>query len=178
MTSANDLGLPRITRPDRLVNEDSEIRVKRPDGLVILDIIPEKPEDTYYVKLRAEAYPELIETGTGSLFLGFYPDPIHEAHWNNLTDPMQYSLTLPDGVEATPAIASAKKGPGDQDTNPRQFWVSIKSDEPINEMKLTLNYFACTDSLCLALSQTYTVYFQAADDGSRTFGMNRGSKRR
>jgi hypothetical protein len=178
VTSANDLGLPRITRPERLVNEESEIRVKRPDGLVILNITPEAPEDTYYVKLRAEAYPELLETGTGSLFLGFYPDPIHGAYWNNLTEPMQFTLTVPEGVEASPTTARAQAGPGDKDKNPRQFWVSIKADQPIDEMKLTLNYFACTDSLCLALSQSYTIHFEAADNGSRTFGMNRGSKRK
>ena len=43
------------------------------------------------VKLRAEADAELLKTGTGRFFLGFYPDPIHGVHWNNLTEPMKYS---------------------------------------------------------------------------------------
>ncbi|CAA6677261.1 MULTISPECIES: peroxiredoxin [unclassified Lentimonas] len=178
VTSADDLNLPRISRPSRIVNEDNDLQVKRPDGLTILKITPEKPEETYYVKLRVEAEKELLETGTGRLFLGFYPDPIHEAHWNNLTEPMQYTLTLPNGVEATPAKDQAVKGPGDTDTQPRQFWVSVKADKPIDSIQLKLDYFACTDSLCLALTQSYTIHFEPINDGSRTFGMNRGSKRK
>ncbi|MGZ0657521.1 TlpA family protein disulfide reductase [Coraliomargarita sp. W4R53] len=177
ITTVSDLNLPRQTRPQRLINEDSSTRVERPDGLTILKITPETPEDTYYVKLRVEAEPELLKTGKGRIFLGFYPDPIHGAFWNNLTEPMQYTLTLPDGGKATPAIASAQKGPGDKDSEPRQFWVSIDASAPLETMQLNLKYFACTDSLCLALSQNYLIHLEAINDGSRTFGMNRGGKR-
>lgn len=178
VTTANELDLPRARRPERLINEDSDIRVERPDGLVVLKLSPSDPDETYYVKLRAEAEPELLKNGTGRLFIGFYPDPIHGAHWNNLTEPMRYTLKLPEGVEASPCMASAKKGSGKTDSDPRQFWVSFRSDSPIEDTEITLNYFACTDSLCLALSQSYTIHFEAVDDGSRTFGMNRGSKRK
>lgn len=177
VTTVSELDLPRQTRPKRLINEDSTIRVERPDGLTILKITPETPEDTYYVKLRVEAEPALLETGKGRIFLGFYPDPIHGAFWNNLTEPMRYTLTLPEGGTATPAIASAQKGPGDKDAEPRQFWVSIDASAPLESMQLNLEYFACTDSLCLALSQNYQIHFEAINDGSRTFGMNRGNQR-
>jgi hypothetical protein len=80
--------LPTVPRAPQLVNQDSELGVKRPEGLSILSITPAKPEETYYVKLRAEADDALLTTGTGRLFLGFYPDPIHEAHWNNLAPAM------------------------------------------------------------------------------------------
>ncbi len=46
----------------------------------ILTIVPVKPTDTYYVKLCAEADPELLRTGTGRLFLRFYPDPVSIAN--------------------------------------------------------------------------------------------------
>lgn len=173
-TKTSDLNLPRITRPAKLVNEDSKLGVARPEGLTIVSIIPKKPEDTYYVKLRAEADDVLLSTGTGRLFLGFYPDPILDAHWNNLTPPMKYKLTLPDGVTASPAEASAKKGEGDSDTQPRQFWVDITSDKPFNEMEIKLDYFACTSDMCLPLTHEYTIKMEGENRGSRTYNMNKG----
>lgn len=175
-TRVSQLDLPRITRPAGLVNEDSAWGVKRPDGLNILALTPARPEETYYVKLRAEADDQLLRSGTGRLFLGFYPDPIHDAHWNNLAPPMEYTLTLPDGVTATPVQAAAQKGMGDSDTQPRQFWVDIASAKPFESLQLKLNYFACTPDLCMALTHGYTVEMKARDDGSRTYGMNKGNR--
>lgn len=173
-TNTSELNLPRVTRPAKLVNENSELGVARPEGLSIVTIIPAKPEETYYVKLRAEADDNVLNTGTGRLFLGFYPDPIHNAHWNNLTAPMKYKLTLPNGVTATPAEASAKKGEGDSDTLPRQFWVDVTSDKPFKEIKLKLDYFGCTSDMCLPLTHEYTIKMENENRGSRTFGMNTG----
>lgn len=175
-TKVGDLHLPRIEKPARAVNEDTELGVARPDGLTILSITPAKPEDTYYVKLRAEADADLLTTGNGRLFLGFYPDPIHKAHWNNLTAPMKYTLTLPEGVTATPKEASAKKGPGDSDTLPRQFWVEVKGAHPGEEIQLRVDYFGCAPGMCLALSHDYTIRIESEDRGSATYGLNRGPK--
>ena len=127
-TLARDLDLPRVPRAPRQVNEDSELGVERPAGMTIVSITPARPEEIYYVKLRAEADADLLRTGTGRLFLGFYPDPIHEAKWNNLTPAIRFTLETPEGVVATPASATAAKGPGESDTQPRQFWVDIVSD--------------------------------------------------
>lgn len=173
-TKTSELHLPRIARPAKLLNKDSELGVARPEGLTILRIVPHTPEETYYVKLRAEADDALLRTGTGRLFLGFYPDPIHDAHWNNLTPPMKYNLTLPEGSTASPAEASAKKGEGDSDTLPRQFWVNITSDKPFGELELKLDYFGCTPDLCLPLTQEYTIKMENENRGSGTFGMNTG----
>jgi hypothetical protein len=173
-TKTSDLNLPRIVRPAKLLNEDSELGVARPEGLSIVRIVPKKPEETYYVKLRAEADDALLSTGTGRLFLGFYPDPIHDAHWNNLTPPMTYKLTLPDGVTASPAEATAKKGEGDSDTKPRQFWVDIASDKPFSELEIKLDYFGCTSVLCLPLTHEYTIKMENENRGSRTYNMNKG----
>lgn len=177
-TQTTDLELPQVEKQSKAINEDSQLGVARPDGLSTLSIIPAKPEETYYVKLRAEATPELLKTGTGRLFLGFYPDPIHGAHWNNLAPPMKYELGLPKGVEATPASATAKKGEGDSDTLPRQFWVDIKADKTPGDIGLELHYFGCTPDLCMALTQEYTIRFKAEDRGSNTYGFNRGQKGR
>jgi EF hand len=173
-TKASDLNLPQIVRPASFVNEDSELGVARPDGLSIVTIIATETEETYYVKLRAEADDALLNTGTGRLFLGFYPDPIHHAYWNNLTEPMKYKLTLPEGVVASPAEASSQKATGDKDTKPRQFWVDISSDKPFDEIGLKLDYFGCTSEMCLPLTHEYTIKMENENRGSRTYGMNTG----
>lgn len=176
-TRPNELGLPRISRPQNQLNEDSDILVHRPEGLTIVAVTPAKPEDTYFVKLRAEADRNLLATGTGRLFLGFYPDPIHDAHWNNLVKPMKFVLSVPDGITATPTEASAARGPGDSDTLPRQFWVDIEGAIPYDELGLTLHYYGCTPDMCMALTHKYTVLLEDENRGSRTFGMNRGRRR-
>ena len=177
-TRPSELGLPRIGRPQSRPNETTEILVHRPEGLTIVAVTPAKPEDTYYVKLRAEADRDLLATGTGRLFLGFYPDPIHDAHWNNLVEPMKYVLTVPDGITATPSTATAQPGPGDSDTQPRQFWVDIDGAIPYDELGLTLHYYGCTPDLCMALTHNYTILLEDENRGSRTFGMNRGPRSR
>ncbi|MCF7958336.1 MAG: hypothetical protein K9M57_07810 [Phycisphaerae bacterium] len=173
-TKVSDLDLPRLKRQGQPLNEDSSLGVARPTGLSILSTVPAKPLETYYVKLRTEADDTLLSTGTGRLFLGFYPDPIHDAHWNNLAPPMKYSLKLPKGVSATPSEATAKKGIGDSDTLPRQFWVDIPSHTPVKDIQLTLNYYGCTPNLCMALTHEYTIRFEFENRGSSTYGLNRG----
>ena len=171
-TSISDLDLPRRGRPVGHPNEDSEWGVARPRGMTILAITPTEPDTTYYVKLRAEADRDLMGTGNGRLFLGFYPDPVHDAKWNNLVDPMKYVLSLPDGVSATPAEAVAKKGPVDEDKFPRQFWVDIEGSEPGQEIDLALHYYGCTPDFCVAMTHDYTISLENENRGSRTFGMN------
>ena len=177
-TRPSELGLPRVARQVNQNNQDTDILVHRPQGLTIVATTPAKPEDTYYVKLRAEADRDLLETGTGRLFLGFYPDPIHDAHWNNLVDPMKFVLTVPEGITATPTEATAAQGPGDSDTQPRQFWVDIEGAISYDELRLTLHYYGCTPDMCMALAHEYTVLLEDENRGSRTFGMNRGPRGR
>ncbi len=177
VTAARDLDLPRVPRAPKMVNEDSELGVERPSTMTILSITPSDPEATHYVKLRAEADRDLLQTGSGRLFLGFYPDPIYDAKWNNLTPAMKYVLETAEGVSAMPAQATAAKGEGDSDNQPRQFWVDIKSDGKPGEAKLTLHYFGCTPTLCTALSHEYTIAFVAEDRAARTFGFRGGGGR-
>ena len=49
---------------------------------------------------------------------------------------MKYKLELPDGVTADLAEASANKGTGDSDTEPRQFWVNIDSNGKPGDIEL------------------------------------------
>lgn len=176
VTQVSDLNLPTMKRNSRPPNEDSKLGVKREDGLTIVSTKPSKPNETYYVKLRAEADEALIKTGNGRLFLGFYPDPIHKAYWNNLTPPMRYTITTPDGITASPAQASAEQGEGESDRLPRQFWVDIKSDSKRKEFLLQLDYYGCTPDMCMALTHEYTVVLEDENRGARTAGMNRGNR--
>lgn len=178
VTSLSALHLPFIGRQPRAVNETTALTVERPAGMTILAITPIKPETTYYVKLRAEADAALLRTGTGRLFLGFYPDPILKAHWNNLTTPMKYRLDYPEGVTVTPAEASAAVGQGDSDTQPRQFWVDIKANKVPGDFKLTLDYYGCTPDMCQALTHEYIIHFAPENRGSNTYGFNRGPRGR
>lgn len=176
-TAEEDLDLPVIKRYEKRSNDSTNIGIHRPEGLHILAVVPESHEDTYYVKMRAEATNELLATGSGKLALGFFPDPIHDAHWNNLTPPMYYELELPQGVRATPQQASANKGVGDSDTEPRQFWVDISGASPSDKLELTLYYYGCTPDMCEALTHKYTIILADDDKGARTFGFNKGNRR-
>ena len=172
-TSAADLNFPVMPRfpPTNITNE---IRVERPQGLVILKTTPTTPEKTYYVKLRAEAEKSVLETGKGDLYLGFFPDPIHDVHWNNLTPAMKYELELPEGVTVDPATATANKGPGDSDTQPRQFKLKVDASKSPADIKLKLHYYACSPGMCEAKTHEYTIAFQDAGRNSRTYSFNRG----
>ncbi|QDT05057.1 hypothetical protein K227x_34550 [Rubripirellula lacrimiformis] len=172
-TSTADLTFPNMPRFPA-TNVTNDIRVERPQGLVILKTTPTKPQETYYVKLRAEAEQSVLDSGTGDLYLGFFPDPIHDAHWNNLTPGMKYVLEVPDGVTITPATAVANKGPGDSDTEPRQFKLSVSADKPPGDIKLKLHYYACSPGMCKAMTHEYTIAFQDMDRNSRTYSFNRG----
>lgn len=176
-TTVADLNLPVVPRSPKRKNDSTDITIVRPEGMSILSITPMSPEDIYYVKLRAEADSELLKTGTGRLALGFFPDPIHDAHWNNLTPPMKYELDLPKGVTATPQMATAKQGVGDSDTDPRQFWVDIIGAKPSDKLTLTLHYYGCTPNMCEALTHKYIIELIPEDNGARTYGFNRGNRR-
>lgn len=174
-TSIHDLDLPRLER-NRQVNETSEVRVERPLGMTILKIEPVTPEDMYYVKLRAEGDRELLRSGAGKLFVGFYPDPIHGTKWNNLTPPMKYVLSAPDGSTVTPAEAVASRGQGESDTEPRQFMIDVSDLEPGATMKLTLHYYGCTDEFCKPLTHEYLIRLAAEDRAASTFGFRGGGR--
>jgi len=179
-TLADDLEFPRQTRSAMSRHLKSPVLVERPMGLQILKTTPENPDETYYVKLRVEAEPEVLSSGKGRVFLGFYPDPIHGARWNNLTEPMKYELTLPVGVKATPASAQAAKAEGDKDNLPRQFWIEVDADGKPDPITLTMHYFACTEKMCIPATHKYTIEFEVDQSGARTAGFNpnRGGKGR
>ncbi len=176
VTSPEELNLPPMERNARRKNVDSDTTIERTDGLAIVKTTPHNPDDIYYVKMRAEGDAALLESGTGRLALGFFPDPLYDAHWNNLAAPMKFTLELPDGVKASPQSATAKRGEGDSDSDPRQFWVDIKGASPGDKIVVTYHYFGCTPDICEAFTHTYTIELTPQGQGASTFGFNKGSR--
>ena len=83
----------------------------------------------FFAKLRVEADADLLQEGEGKLYLGFHLDPIHGAHWNNLTKPLRYSLDLPEGVKIAKAVGESEKVKAVSDADPRGFAVKFGSTD-------------------------------------------------
>ena len=53
-------------------------------------------------------------TGCGRLYLGFHLDPYHAAHWNNLTEPLKFTIEAPETVELSQSVGEAALTPPSQ----------------------------------------------------------------
>ena len=78
--------VPRLTRP----------RMQP----IVMEPVIEPKSLPFYAKLRIEADADVINNGSGKVYLGFHLDPFHNAHWNNLTPPLAYKMEL-EGVKIT-----------------------------------------------------------------------------
>jgi hypothetical protein len=107
-----------------------------------------------YMKLRAEG------SSDGKLYLGFFVDPIHKVHWNNLAGPVQ--------VEVNGETHTGPKVQEKADADPREFVIDI-GDDPVN---VTLKYVACDDkeTWCRKLTQTFVVTQERDPDAGRVSG--------
>lgn len=118
----------------------------------------------FYAKLRAEAEISVLDEGRGKLYLGFSLDPIHGAHWNNLTAPLQYELTPPEGVVVSPQSASAAPVEATTDGDPREFYVQVDSWPVELAIPLTVTYAACTKDDCHIVRQSYLLQRRRDED--------------
>ncbi|MFM7149898.1 MAG: EF-hand domain-containing protein [Gemmataceae bacterium] len=129
----------------------------------------------FYAKLRAEADAELLEEGSGKLYLGFHLDPVHDAHWNNLTPPLQITLDASPGVEIGKRSLTAEKLKHPADADPREFLIDVGAwpdDEPV---RVTVSYHACVgDKACHTVRQSYTLYCRRDRDGGGARGAGAG----
>ncbi|XZE56372.1 hypothetical protein SH139x_002480 [Planctomycetaceae bacterium SH139] len=73
---------------------------------------------------------------------------------------MKYNRELPEGVSTDLIEASAKKGPGESNTLPRQVWGNINAayKQNLADIEITLHYYGCT-SRCARHSHEYTITF-------------------
>lgn len=159
-TTIADLDLPE-QRAIGTVAKNVVPRVSMPEASwpAIVEADQETTNLPFYVKLRAEGTPELYATGRGTLYLGFHLDPIYRVHWNNEADPLQFSITAPDGVTVTPAGGTAPVPQAAADADPREFLVEIEAGDPGEVLQLGAQYFACDDALtfCIPVRQDYRV---------------------
>lgn len=153
-------------------------RVPRPESAVPL-LVETKGEAPFYLKLRAEASPDLIGGGSGKLHLSFQMDPILKVHWNNLAPAMKFEVAATDTATISPRKAEAPKVTvAESDLDPRDFLLEIESGEDLESISITADYFACDDldRWCKALSQEYVVSFQRDSDAGRVQSAGRGGK--
>ena len=147
-------------------------RVQSPRGLSVLKVAPQKSKTPFYVKLRAEADSALLKDGTGTLKLGFHLDPLYHVHWNNLADPLRYTIELPDGAEADKATADGPKVEVEADLDPREFLVELSGIDTDKPLEVTVRYFAChdTEGWCNSVTQTYLLEWAVDRDAGRARG--------
>ncbi|MCF7848371.1 MAG: DUF1566 domain-containing protein [Kiritimatiellales bacterium] len=118
-------------------------------------------ESNRYAKLRPEADQQLIQTGTGQLYLGFRQDPVLGGAWNNLATPPKYRVTA-NGATVTPAMAESPELSVESDTEPREFLVDVKNWKAGTPIKVEIQYFACNKEKgwCEAVEQEFTVWLE------------------
>ena len=141
--------------------------------LIPIKIAPiEKARSPLYVKPRIEAGPSVLQNGKGELYLGFFLDPIHHVHWNNLAAPLTYELVLSDGTVISPATGSAPTVEQETDRDPREFALSVSSLGSSKTAELAIHYFACSDAegWCRPVTQKYAISFERDLDGGGTNG--------
>jgi hypothetical protein len=113
---------------------------------------------TFFAKLRAEADAELLKDGKGQLYLGFFLDPIHNAHWNNLTKPLSFQLKFPEDVVINPRSGSAPHLKVAADGDPREFILDVEAWPKGRTVQLTTQYFACVgEESCFSIRQSYSL---------------------
>jgi len=177
-TQVADLDMPRMESP-KAAPTGIVPRISLPGQMTPVVLKPEEGgREPFYVKLRAEMDNNYQQTGIGKLYLGFFLDPIHKVHWNNLADPIVFEVEDENGVFV---VGAPGKGPDVEekaDADPREFLVDIGADFAADEsatpqFKLTVKYFACDDAetFCKPVTQTYTVVLQRdRNGGSRRAG--------
>ena len=130
-------------------------RLRKSGRSVALKVKTDEPAHPAYVKLRAE---RVTEDGSNKLYLGFFVDPIHSVHWNNLSGPVQVAV---NGKTVT-----GPKVKVEADADPREFIVDLDGKDAVT---VTLKYVACDDeeTWCRKLTQTYVVSLEVDRDAGR-----------
>ena len=155
-------------------------RVPRPEGSEPLKYVTQHDPDEekappFYAKLRIEAEPDVIETGTGKIHVDFHLDPIYPIHWNNLAKPLEFEIEATSG-SVTPANANAAKVEEEADVDPREFLIDAKDLKRNEPLVLIVRYFACNDEegWCKPVTQSYTIHLERDRDAGRIAGRGRG----
>lgn len=151
-------------------------RLKRPQMMPLLaEPKIETGEMPFFAKLRVEGDAGLLKDGAGQLYLGFHLDPFHEAHWNNLVEPLSFRIEAVDGVIIDTWEAAAPKINVASDSDPREFMVNVKAWRSDKPLRLTVTYFACVGKeSCHAVKQEYLLHRERDIDGGGARGEGAG----
>ncbi len=153
--------LPRLNRPEiQPIVMEPKIEIDGPP---------------FFAKLRAEADADLLEHGTGQLYLGFHLDPFHNGHWNNLTPPLSFALHAGDAVKLDTTTGTAPKVDAVSDSDPREFLLKVRSWPVAQPIRLTVTYFACVgEASCHTVKQEYVLFRKRDPDGGGARGEGAG----
>mgnify|MGYP007096628985 CR=1 FL=1 len=162
-------------------------RIKIPAGMTPLKVEPviRTGDVPFYVKLRAEADQKTLQTGAGSLYLGFMLDPLYHVHWNNEAMPVVFEIVDTTGVGVFPDYAEASEVSVKADADPREFLVDIcdylsdSDDQRMRQITLKVKYFACDDAqtFCKPVTQTYIITLERDRDGGARRSFSDNSRR-
>lgn len=173
-TTVEEIGMeplaPPETAPTGIVD-----RVELPPRMVALKIEPGFSAEPFYAKLRAEIEPTFVRSGEGTLYLGFFLDPLYEVHWNNQADPIRIQLKHNEDLSLS---ATELEGPSveeEADADPREFLIQL-SGRTRSPIELTVSYFACDDAqtFCKPVTQSYKIYLERDSDGGTRRSFEQG----
>lgn len=170
----------RFTPPEPAAPTGVVPRLRLAGRLTPLVVTPDLggSQQPFYVKLRAEAQPQVLRGGAGQLYLGFHLDPLYDVHWNNLAAPVEWKLQLPEGVDIQPRSGEGPKVEAAADADPREFLVDVTLNDR-TPVTLTVTYFACNDAegWCKPVTQRYTIEWKEDRDGGRSQQRGRPARR-
>ena len=167
-STPESIGVPPFARPSR--NTGAVVpRVEVPGTMSALKTKPGSSDEPHYVKLRIEAEPTILSGKPGKLYVGFHLDPVHGVHWNNLVDPVAFTITLPEDVKISPVEGKGSKVEPATDSDPREFLLDVAEWPSDATIEIEVRYYACSEKegWCKPVTQTY----QVALERDRAAGM-------
>ncbi|MEL6716742.1 MAG: hypothetical protein AAFP86_23395, partial [Planctomycetota bacterium] len=124
-----------------------------------------------YLKLVAEAQPDLLEDGLGELYMGFHLDPIHGVHWNNPAGGLRWTLAADGDAPFDEVSGAAPRYEHEADADPREFLAEVEA-EPGSTLLLTATYTVCDDAetFCIEVEQRFELTLEKDPDGGSRAG--------
>jgi hypothetical protein len=176
ITREEDVQLKLQLPPRMAASEHIMPRLSRPKMQpILMEPQIESKGPVFYAKLRAEADAGLLKDGKGMLYLGFYLDPFHKAHWNNLTEPLSFRIETVEGVKIEKWEAAAAKVSAVSDAAPREFMLKVDAWPVDKPLRLKVIYFACVgEESCYSVRQEYVLHRERDIDGGGARGEGAG----
>ena len=176
ITAAADLNLPLrdVIQPAAPIG--TVARVSR-EGMqaIKMQVDPAPTSDSPFIaKLRAEASDALLQNGTGKLYLGVQLDPFYEAHWNHLVDSVTLTIEAAESVVLDKREVKAERSQNQNDSDPREFVLEVKSWPSDQPLSVSVTYFACIGEECLSRQEKYVLSRTKDEDGGGARGPGAG----